>query len=631
MRFKAIISVALCATALLAQAQQVSVGRAAYTAGDNVTITYSDIPAGTMVSLYKGLSYQPMRYVLTTDQPSGEWIYPDALEPGDYEIRCKGGGELLASAYFRVNDKAVDLGGYRIVVLSDIHVMAPNLLINDGSAFESHVATDRKMLRQSAEIFTTMVDSIITLHPDLVLISGDLTKDGELDSHLYVVNELDRLRSAGIPSLVVPGNHDCNNPGAKTYDGDTWNYAPTVTRDDFASLYAHYGYSGTKRDDASLSYIAEPMPGMVILALDSNEDEENTLIARGDDTNSSHVGGRLKPATLQWACNHLKKARNDGKQVITMLHHHLVPHFDKEESLLTPYLLENAATAQQQLMQAGAEVVLTGHFHVQDIAQTYNSTLTDSLVEVSSGALVGYPHPFRTMHFNPDATELQLTTGYIASIPSMPDLQVQSQAVLARAIPSLVRTLVALYWPRVIAKLEEKFGSMDVVNQIMDMPEDAAAAAVIANNYLEDPARRTYLLMTEGNENLKRTDDLRDDVMTGFNAIIDNLVKPLYRAAMRGLLLAEVEQRFGPVFESVYGDINAVGTAKQCQVNDLYATLSLTGGTSSAISEIRSDAQVVSTYYVNLTGQRATRPWPGINIVVEQLNDGTTRSSKMLL
>ena len=151
MRFKAIISVALCATALLAQAQQVSVGRAAYTAGDNVTITYSDIPAGTMVSLYKGLSYQPMRYVLTTDQPSGEWIYPDALEPGDYEIRCKGGGELLASAYFRVNDKAVDLGGYRIVVLSDIHVMAPNLLINDGSAFESHVATDRKMLRQSAE------------------------------------------------------------------------------------------------------------------------------------------------------------------------------------------------------------------------------------------------------------------------------------------------------------------------------------------------------------------------------------------------------------------------------------------------------------------------------------------------
>ena len=137
--------------------------------------------------------------------------------------------------------------------------------------------------------------------------------------------------------------------------------------------------------------------------------------------------------------------------------------------------------------------------------------------------------------------------------------------------------------------------------------------------------------MTEGNENLKRTDDLRDDVMTGFNAIIDDLVKPLYRAAMRGLLLAEVEQRFGPVFESVYGDINAVGTAKQCQVNDLYATLSLTGGTSSAISEIRSDAQVVSTYYVNLTGQRATRPWPGINIVVEQLNDGTTRSSKMLL
>ena len=59
----------------------------------------------------------------------------------------------------------------KIAVISDLHVMAPELLKKDGSAFEQYLNRDRKMLRESLEILDTLV-STIAIHsflPYLVL------------------------------------------------------------------------------------------------------------------------------------------------------------------------------------------------------------------------------------------------------------------------------------------------------------------------------------------------------------------------------------------------------------------------------------------------------------------------------
>ena len=53
----------------------------------------------------------------------------------------------------------------RIAVISDLHVMAPELLVNEGPAIEEYLAQDRKMLRESAEILDTLVGDIIDLKP----------------------------------------------------------------------------------------------------------------------------------------------------------------------------------------------------------------------------------------------------------------------------------------------------------------------------------------------------------------------------------------------------------------------------------------------------------------------------------
>ena len=130
----------------------------------------------------------------------------------------------------------------KIAIISDLHVMAPELLVNEGSAFEEYLAKDRKMLRESLEILDTLVNSILELKPDLVLVTGDLTKDGERLSHQLVAAQLQRLIDAGIQVLVVPGNHDINNPDAKVFDGDSATPADTITRAEFAEIYHNMGY-----------------------------------------------------------------------------------------------------------------------------------------------------------------------------------------------------------------------------------------------------------------------------------------------------------------------------------------------------------------------------------------------------
>ena len=131
----------------------------------------------------------------------------------------------------------------KITVLSDIHVMAPELLVEDGPAYQDYIAGDRKLLKEGPEILKTAVTKILADRPDIVLISGDLTKDGEYASHKLVSETLLRpLADAGIRTFVIPGNHDINNPDAVEYHGDSTVRTRTVSADEFAAFYQDYGY-----------------------------------------------------------------------------------------------------------------------------------------------------------------------------------------------------------------------------------------------------------------------------------------------------------------------------------------------------------------------------------------------------
>lgn len=118
----------------------------------------------------------------------------------------------------------------RMAIMSDVHLMAPELLKSEGKAFENYIVHDRKMLAQSPELLDSACTNVSKFHPQVILITGDLTKDGELVSHQLLVSRyLQPLKNQGIRVFVIPGIHDVNNPHAVVYDGDEAKRTTTVS------------------------------------------------------------------------------------------------------------------------------------------------------------------------------------------------------------------------------------------------------------------------------------------------------------------------------------------------------------------------------------------------------------------
>jgi predicted phosphodiesterase len=265
---------------------------------------------------------------------------------------------------------------------------------------------DPKLLAESGAILQQILRKLVIEKPDLVLISGDLTKDGELVSHKSLLKQLQILGLNHIKVLVVPGNHDINNPDAKLFNGDNATSVATITPDNFKSLYADYGYkSAISRDPNSLSYVSEPFKDIRILALDANEYYNNTPLY-------CVVAGKIKDGTMVWAKKQLADAKAKGKTVIGMMHHGIVEHFMGESAIFPDYLVDNWGAKADELMQAGLKVIFTGHFHANDA--TMRTTGNLSLVDIETGSPVIYDSPLRIVNLVND--KLYINTEHIERI-----------------------------------------------------------------------------------------------------------------------------------------------------------------------------------------------------------------------
>ncbi len=293
------------------------------------------------------------------------------------------------------------INNQKMVVLSDPHVMAPGLLVNEGTAWTTYLNGQRKLVDYSQRLFDDMIVRIKRdLRPGLVLISGDLTKDGEQVSHEYVKGKLDGLRAIGINTLVIPGNHDRgSNSNAVYYDGDGTTAATVATNDWFATQYANYGYgASSERLDGTLTYACEPITGLVVIGIDSGTD------------------GVVSSTTLDWVTEKANTARTNGKKVIAMMHHPLIPHFTGVDNFVETAVVSNYETVRNTLADAGIRVVFTGHFHTSDIAMDKNADLSREIYDVNTGSLISYPCDYREVTLSNDLSELSITTGHMADV-----------------------------------------------------------------------------------------------------------------------------------------------------------------------------------------------------------------------
>ncbi len=279
-------------------------------------------------------------------------------------------------------------GELKIAIISDLHVMAPSLLVNNGAAFQEYLAKDPKLLEYSDKILQAAVSKIIAQKPDLVLIPGDLTKDGEAISHLLVSATLSKFLIRGIQVRITVGNHDVNNPEAVKFDGANTYPVKSVQANKIPYIYPLFGFiNSLYKDPYSLSYVSEPIKGLWIIAIDANEYYKNQT--------QSTVGGIIKPQTLNWLKQRLAEANKKGKIVIGMMHHGLIEHYTGQKTIDPDYVIDDWENTANTLMDAGLKIIFTGHYHANDITKRLNGN--KFLYDVETGSTTAYPCTYRML------------------------------------------------------------------------------------------------------------------------------------------------------------------------------------------------------------------------------------------
>ena len=463
----------------------------------------------------------------------------------------------------------------RLVIISDPHLLAPEL-VTPGSAIDRADAAETKMMAMSDEIMSTLTDSIIDLKPSIVLITGDLTHNGERLSHERMAWHLERMRQHGIQPLVIPGNHDCNNPYARQFDGDKTRPAATVTRDEFAQIYSNYGYGeASLRDTASLSYCCEPCKGIVIIGIDSNMDEANTLTSRGDSTDTYYNGGRIKPETLQWILDRATEARSQGKHVIAMMHHHLVQHFDKEDELLGNYIIMDHNQVAKQFIEAGIHNIFTGHLHVTDAATMKNDEGTDSIVEIATGSAICYPFALRTATLDPHDNTLAIDTRWLTATATCPTLREQGRQRIIAATPGMTAMLSNKAWNKMKGHMGQLKAMLEMGGGKANLPETPQQAAQLVLRHFNEVLSRAMLAVVEGNEQENDVESIITQAKEGIRAMIQE-VAPAQADDLYDFFLTSVyPTKVEPLVRSLLEDRNAIHSLAESHIDDLHLTIRL--------------------------------------------------------
>lgn len=251
-------------------------------------------------------------------------------------------------------------GAMTMLVATDIHYLAKEL--NDqGEAYQKYIAdSDGKLLHYVTDIVDAFAEEITIQKPELLIISGDLTNNGERESHKELAKKLAEIeKTTGTQIYVIPGNHDILNPWARGFLGSKQYVTESISPGEFEKLYADFGYDeAVSRDEASLSYLAAPSEELYLLMLDTNIYEFNELLG------SPMTNGQLKPETLEWVreCGRMVKEKN--ARLLTVMHHNLYHH---SKLLNSGFTIDNSDEILRVLEEAEVKLVLSGHVHIQDI------------------------------------------------------------------------------------------------------------------------------------------------------------------------------------------------------------------------------------------------------------------------
>lgn len=315
-------------------------------------------------------------------------------------------------------DKPQDMN-LRIAVMSDDHYLSPSM-IRDTEDYKTALNSDRKMFAESDAILRTLLDAVRQDKPDVLLLSGDLTKDGEQECHKALAKQLKQLQKEvpGMKVYVINGNHDIRNSDALNFNTPDGKAVPATRTHpkDFKQIY-DFVYSDPTviatytppagKEAGGLSYVARPADGFTLVVIDTGRySSDNTSTGKDEHETSGAISSDLE----QWVIAQIQAAKARGDVVLGMQHHGLVAHFDVEPTILPMYLVNNYDRLAQEYADAGMSVMFTGHMHAVDIAAK-TTDAGNTIYDIETGSGLTYPSPLRFVEVRRSADATVVSTG----------------------------------------------------------------------------------------------------------------------------------------------------------------------------------------------------------------------------
>ena len=282
---------------------------------------------------------------------------------------------LAVPAFGAIN---VDNGDISFAVASDLHYNVPEEELEWYSEDPIYGYANRRaaMENESGLIIDEFLNQCaVDDNVQFVLISGDLADNGRSipEEHFAVAEKLAKFeKDTGKQVYVIPGNHDFGNLGEYC----------EVDIERFVDIYADFGYNqALTRVEGTGSYTADLGGKYRLIALDSNDPDRSTEDGMTEER-------------VQWVIDEAKKAKDDGKYPILMMHHNLLDHLPVQRVLSHDFIIRNHEVTAERWANAGIKLVFSGHEHCSD-ATSKTSALGNVITDFATTSLTMYPLQYR--------------------------------------------------------------------------------------------------------------------------------------------------------------------------------------------------------------------------------------------
>lgn len=292
----------------------------------------------------------------------------------------------------------------KITVVSDTHYYSKKNGV-EGKAFMQENSRSTNLIKDSEEVLKAFFNQIADdKSSDIVLISGDLTKNGEPESHKEFIELLRELKNKGKRVFVITATHDFQGNGiCHRFEDDKKIEIPSILREELLEMYHDFGPDeAIAIHEDSMSYVVQLADGFRLFALN-------------DDRNHEGKSGFSKDC-FRWIEEQFEDAKKNNQLVIAMSHHPVLSPSPFFSLIGKGDMMGDHEIRREQFADMGMSFMFTGHSHMHDISYHFSEN-GNIFYDITTAATVGYPALYRQVTFDRNENVMKIESKGLESEP----------------------------------------------------------------------------------------------------------------------------------------------------------------------------------------------------------------------